>query len=212
MALSQSNLSLPVWQSRALLVAALAALAAAALGSGVYAFQTASASQEVWGIPSDALLKTVLSCSAELGVAFGAVVTAWLWRTGRRGLRKQAYLAGAMTAVAVLVAAGNLAGYTAWTRAVRVAEVARSSDEYRIAARRRDANQYLSGADEAILRRARAPADAEREAGDWGRAFAVHICILGFGAAFRLPAAAKRKRKAKPVRKQVVKVPLRAVL
>lgn len=200
--MTNHNLSLPVWQSRALLCASLAALAAAALGSGVYAFQSASASQEFYGISTDAITKTVLSFSAEIGVAFGAVVTAWLWRTGRKGLRKQAYLAAIMTAWALMISVGNLAGYFAWTRGHRAAEVVQQSEAYQIAADRRATNAYLSNNDEAVLRRGEAPADAERELGDIMKALGMHILILGFGAAYRLPAPAKRRRKSKQSRAQ----------
>jgi hypothetical protein len=146
--MTNHKLSLPVWQSRALLCAGLAALGAAALGSGVYAFQSASASQllrltQEIAIPTDAITKTVLSFSAELGVAFGAVVTAWLWRTGRKGLRLQAWLAMVMTAWALAISVGNLSGYFAWTRAQHVAETARASESYRVASDRREAGAYL---------------------------------------------------------------------
>ncbi len=201
--MTNHNLSLPTWQSRALLGASLAALAAAELGAGVYAFQSASASQEVWGVPTDAALKTVLSVAAGLGVAFGAAVTAWLWRTGRKGLRRQAWLAMVMTAWALAISTGNLAGYFAWTRAQHAAETVRASETYQVARERQAERAYLTRADEAVLRRGEAPADAEREPGDLGKAFGVHLLILGFGAAYRLPAPAKRKRgKAKPARAQ----------
>jgi hypothetical protein len=198
--MTNHNLSLPVWQSRALLCAGLAALGAAALGSGVYAFQSASASQLLrltpeMAIPTDAVTKTVLSFSAELGVAFGAVVTAWLWRTGRKGLRLQAYLAVVMTAWALAISVGNLSGYFAWTRAQHIAETARASESYRVASDRREAGAYLSRSDEATLRRGEAPGDAERELGDVSKAFGLHILVLGFGAAYRLPAPRKAKRR-----------------
>jgi hypothetical protein len=193
--MTNHNLTLPVFQSRALLGAGLAALAAAALGSGVYAFQSASASQEVWGIPTDAVTKTVLSFSAEIGVAFGAVVTAWLWRTGRKGLRLQAFLGAAMTIWALAISVGNLSGYFAWTRAQHEVEIVVASDAYRIASERQNTGAYLSRNDEALLRRGEAPSDAERESGDVFKALGMHILILGFGAAYRLPAQQKRKRK-----------------
>ena len=194
MALSRLNLSLPTWQSRLLLLAALAALGAAELGAGVYAYQSASASQEVWGVPTDAALKTVLSVAAGLGVAFGAVVTAWLWRTGRRGLRRQAWLAAVMTAWALLISTSNLAGYFAWTRAQHSAEAVRASEPYRIALNRIAAGGYVPDQDYRLVRRGQSPADAERELGDVGKALGVHLLILGFGAAYRLPAPPKRKR------------------
>lgn len=194
MALSKSNLSLPVWQSRILLGAGIVALAAAELGAGVYAFQSASTSQEVWGIPTDAALKTAMSLAAGIGVAFGAAVAAWLFRTGRKGLRLQAWLAVAMTAWALTISVGNLSGYFAWTRAQHAAEVVRVSDSYRVASERRDSGQYLSRTDEATLRRGEAPADAERELGDLSKGLGIHLLILGFGAAFRLPAPAKKRR------------------
>lgn len=196
--MTKHNLSLPTWQSRVLLVASLAALAAAELGAGVYAFQSASRSQEFYGIPTDAALKTVLSVTAGLGVAFGAAVTAWLWRTGRKGLRRQAYLAIAMTAWALVISVGNLAGYFAWTRAQHAAEVVRMSEPYRIALERVNSGAYVPDEDRSLIRRGEPPADAERELGDIGKAFGVHILILGFGAAYRLPAPVKRKRKQQP--------------
>lgn len=200
--MNNHNLSLPTWQSRALLLAGLAALAAAELGSGVYAFQSASGAQQVWGIPTDAVLKTAMSVTAGLGVAFGMVVTAWLWRTGRKGLRKQAWLAMAVTAVALAISVSNLSGYFAWTREQHAAEAVRAQESFRIAAERRDAGAYLSRSDEALLRRGQAPTDAERESGDLGKALGVHLLVLGFGAAYRLPVPAKRKRKAKQTRAQ----------
>lgn len=196
------NLSLPIWQSRVLLGAGLAALTAAELGAGLYAFQSASASQEVWGVPTDAVLKTVLSVAAGLGVAFGAAVTAWLWRTGRKGLRRQAWLAMAMTAWALLISVGNLSGYFGWTRAQAVAEAVRASEPYRIALDRVRSGAYVTSEDLRLVRRGEAPSDAERELGDVGKAFGVHLLILGFGAAYRLPAQTKTRRKAKQSRAQ----------
>jgi hypothetical protein len=196
--MTNHNLTLPVWQSRALLVAGLAALVAAELGAGAYAFQSASASQEVWGIPTDAALKTVLSGAAGLGVAFGAAVAAWLWRTGRKGLRKQAWLAIVMTSWALFISVANLSGYFAWTRAMHAAETVRESVEYRTALERIEGGAYVPDDDRRLVRRGNDPADAEREPGDLGKALAVHLLILGFGAAYRLPATAKRRRKAKP--------------
>lgn len=200
--MTKSYSSLPTWQSRALLGAALAALAAAEIGAGVYAFQSASRSQELWGLPTDAVLKTVLSVSAGLGVAFGAAVTAWLWRTGRKGLRKQALLAAVMTVWALLISVSNLSGYFAWTRAQHGAETARASETYQVALNRIRSGAYVAPGDRNALLAGEAPADAEREAGDIGKALAVHLLILGFGAAYRLPAPAKRKRKAKSQRAQ----------
>jgi hypothetical protein len=190
-------LSLPLWQSRALMCAGLAALAASELGAGAYAFQSASASQEVMGVPTDAALKTVLSVAAGLGVAFGAVVTAWLWRTGRKGMRRQAWLAAVMTAWALTISVGNLSGYFAWTRAQHVAETVRASEPYRIALDRIEHGGYVPDDDYRTVRQGQPPSDAERETGDVGKALGVHLLILGFGAAYRLPAPARRKRKAK---------------
>jgi hypothetical protein len=196
--MTNHNMTLPTWQSRALLFSALAALAAAEIGAGVYAFQSASSEQVFYGIPTDAVLKTVISVVAGLGVAFGAAVAAWLWRTGRKGLRRQAWLAIAMTVWALTISVGNLSGYFAWTRAQAQAEVTRSSVEYRTALSRIEDGAYVPDSDRAIARRGEAPADAERELGDLSKAFGVHILILGFGAAYRLPAPAKkRRRKAK---------------
>lgn len=192
--MTKHNLSLPVWQSRVLLGAGLAALAAAELGSGVYAYQSASASQVFYGIPTDATLKTVLSVTAGLGVAFGAAVTAWLWRTGRKGLRKQAYLAAVMTVWALAISVGNLSGYFAWTRAQHAAEVVRLTDSYKVALERTQAGAYVSAEDRRLVLRGEAPADAEREVGDLSKAFAVHLLILGFSGAYRLPEPAKKRR------------------
>lgn len=193
--MTKHNLSLPTWQSRALLASGLLALAAAELGSGVYAFQSASSAQQFYGIPTDAVLKTVLSVAAGLGVAFGAAVTAWLWRTGRKGLRRQAYLAIAMTVWALVISVGNLAGYFSWTRSQHAAEIVRMSEPYRIALERVNSGAYVPDEDRSLIRRGEPPADAEREFGDIGKAFGVHILILGFGAAYRLPEPQKRKRK-----------------
>lgn len=193
-------LSLPVLQSRALLGAGLVALTAAELGSAVYAFQSASASQEVWGVPTDAVLKTALSVTAGLGVAFGMVVTAFLWRTGRKGLRLQAWLALVVTTVALAISASNLSGYFAWTRAQHGAEQVRASAAYQIALDRIEAGGYVPDQDYRTVRRGQAPADAERELGDLGKALGVHLLILGFGAAYRLPAPRKQKRISKKSR------------
>lgn len=200
--MSNHNLTLPTWQSRALLGSALAALAAAEIGAGVYAFQSASSEQVFYGIPTDAVLKTVLSVAAGLGVAFGAAVTAWLWRTGRKGLRRQAWLAMFMTAWALTISVGNLSGYFAWTRAQAAAEAVRETESYRQALARERAGVYVSDDDRRTIRRGEAPVDAERELGDLSKAFGVHLLILGFGAAYRLPAPVKKRRKSKQSRAQ----------
>lgn len=192
--MTNHNLTLPTWQSRALLFSALAALAAAEIGAGVYAFQSASSEQVFYGIPTDAVLKTVISVVAGLGVAFGAAVAAWLWRTGRKGLRRQAWLAIAMTAWALTISVGNLSGYFSWTRAQAAAEAVRSTEVYEIAQQRVRSGAYVSDADLRTVRRGEPPADAERELGDLSKALGVHILILGFGAAYRLPAPAKKRR------------------
>lgn len=198
--MTKHNLTLPVWQSRVLLAAGFAAFLAAELGAGVYAFQSASASQEVWGIPTDAALKTVLSVAAGLGVALGAAVAAWLWRTGRKGLRKQAYLAMVITAWALFVSVGNLSGYFGWTRAQREVEAVTTNPLYAVAAANAQAvvegrAPYLTGADRRLLMDGQANADAQREAGDVSKALAVHLLILGFGTAYRLPTPTKRRRR-----------------
>lgn len=201
MALSQIKQTIPQWQSRVLLIAGLAALAAAALGSGVYAFQSASASQEVYGIPTDALIKTTLAVSADIGVALGAAVTAWLWWSGRKGLRKQAYVAAGATALAFCIGVSNLAGYSAWTRQQHAVDAAVANPLYAVAvanAERVVAGErpYLSGAEQRILREAQAPIAADRDSGDWLRAFGLHILVLLFGFAYRLPTRRKAVRKA----------------
>lgn len=194
------NMALPVWQSRILLVAGLAALAAAELGAGIYAFQSAARSQELYGVPVDATLKTVISIAAGLGVALGASVSAWLWRTGRKGLRKQAQLAILMTIWALTISIGNLSGYFAWTRAQHGAEAVRATTAYQVAVERINGREYVSDEDRALARRGQAPSDAERELGDIGKAFSVHLLILGFAAAYRLPAPPKKKRATRPQR------------
>lgn len=196
----------PARESAALFVASLAALCAAEIGAGVYAAQSAASAQALWGIPTDAILKTALSVTAGLGVAFGAPVTAWLFRTGRKGLRGQAWLAALMTALALVISASNLSGYFAWTRGQAEAEAVQASMAYRTAARlqaRREAGEavYIRREDEAVLRSGEPPADAERELGDIVKAFGVHLLILGFGA-YRLPAQRKAPaRKRKPAAK-----------
>ncbi len=199
--MTQNTLHAPVLQSRVLLVAGLVGLAAALTGEATYAWQSATASQALLlgdvTVPVDAVIKTAISLAAGASVAFGAIVAAHLWRTGRKGLRKQAYLAITMTLVALLVSVGNLSGYFAWTRGQHSAEVARASESYRVADERRDANAYLSNADEAILRRAEAPADAERELGDTGKALFAHLLIAGMFAAYRLPNKQQSKRRGK---------------
>lgn len=201
--LSQSQ-SQPQWQSALLLGAALLTTAAAGLGGVIYAEQTASPSQSFYGIQTDVALKTAMAVSADLGVAFGAIVTAWLWRTGRKGLRKQAILAGVMTAWALLISTGNLSGYFAWVRNQTQVEAVRANPLYALAqadAERAARGQiWLSSADRRILEQGQTLATATREGGDVSKALAVHLLILGFGAAFRLPVP-RKYRKAKAVRR-----------
>lgn len=203
MALSQSRLTLPEWQSRALMGAGLAALAAAAFGSGVYAFQSASVSQLVYGIPTDAVIKTTLAVAADVGVALGAAVTAWLYWSNRKGLQRQAIWAAAATALAFTLGVSNLSGYYAWTRGQHAADAARASPLHDVAVANaervaRGEMAYLTGADRRLLEQAQAPSNAVRESGDVGKAIGLHILVLLFGFAYRLPA----KRKAKVVRKR----------
>lgn len=200
---TSSNLrhTLPVWQSRVLLGAGLAALAAAALGSGVYAFQSASASQEVYGIPTDALIKTTLAVAADIGVALGAAVTAFLFLSGRKGLKRQAWVAAAATALAFCIGTANLSGYFAWTRAQHGVDAVIEDPLYRVAVANAeravdDPRFHLNGTDRRLLEAARTPDTAERDFGDVLRAIGLHILVLLFGSAYRLPTrkAAKSKR------------------
>ncbi len=209
--MTQINMALPVWQSRILFLAGLAALGAAELGAGVYAYQSAARAQLVYGVPIDAVLKTVISIAAGLGVALGASVSAWLWRTGRKGLRKQALLAICMTAWALMISVGNLSGYFAWTRAQYAAETTRESAVYQIALERVRGGAYVPNEDRRLVSHGAAPSDAEREFGDVGKSFGVHLLILGFAAAYRLPAPHQKKR-AKPIKRVRGTPNLRAVL
>lgn len=202
MALSHYRSALPVWQSRVLLASGLAALGAAALGSGVYAFQSASVSQEVSGIPTDAVIKTTLAVAADIGVALGAAVTAWLWWSGRKGLRRQAGWAIAATALAFSLGVSNLSGYSAWTRAQHAVDAAVANPLYAVAVANaervaRGELAYVTGADRRLLMSAQAPVTAEREFGDWLRAVGLHVLVLLFGFAYRLPANKAKAKKAK---------------
>lgn len=200
--------ALPEIQSRILLGAGLCALAAAALGSAVYAFQSASGSQEFYGIPTDAVIKTTLAVAADIGVAFGAAVTAWLWWSGRKGLRRQAYVAAVATALAFVLGVVNLSGYSAWTRQQHARDAAMANPAYAVAlanAERaeRDPRFYLTGTDRRLLEAAQAPQTAVRDAGDVFKAVGLHVLVLVFGFAYRLPKARKpAKRKAKQSRAQ----------
>lgn len=201
--------ALPEIQSRILLTAGLCALGAAALGSAVYAFQSASDSQSFYGIPTDAVIKTTLAVAADVGVAFGAAVTAWLWWSGRKGLRRQAYVAMVATGLAFSLGVVNLSGYSAWTRQQHGRDAAMASPVYAVAlanAERaeRDSRFYLTGTDRRLLEAAQAPLTAERDAGDLGKAIGLHILVLVFGFAYRLPMKRKLpvKRKTKQSRAQ----------
>lgn len=196
---SKYQQTLPVWQSRILLAAGLAALTAAALGSGAYAFQTASASQEVWGIPTDAVIKTTLAVAADIGVAFGAAVTMWLWRSGRKGLRKQAYVAIAATAFAFILGVSNLSGYFAWTRQQHTIDAVHANPLYELAVANADAVRegrlpYLAGHDRRLLLEGQIATTAVRDSGDLGKAFGLHLLVLVFGFAYRLPAPRQQRR------------------
>lgn len=208
MALSHYQQTLPVWQSRVLLTAGLAALAAAALGSGAYAFQSASASQELWGIPTDAVIKTTLAVAADIGVALGSAVTVWLWRSGRKGFQKQAYVAAVATAWAFILGVGNLSGYSAWTREQHAVDAVLANPLYQVAAANAEraaadpAHFYVTGQDRRLLLAAQAPVTATRDFGDVSKAIGLHALVLVFGFAYRLPAAKKTpKKKAARVQK-----------
>ena len=201
-----NNTSLPELQSRILLGAGLAALAAAALGSAVYAFQSASTSQEFYGIPTDAVIKTTLAVAADIGVAFGAAVTAWLFWSGRKGLQRQAIVAIAATSLAFVLGVVNLSGYSAWTRQQHSVDSVLENPLYRVAVANaeraeRDPRFYLSGSDRDLLEAGRDPQTAIRDAGDVFKAVGLHILVLVFGFAYRLPTRRKEvKRKAKKSR------------
>lgn len=200
--------ALPEIQSRILLAAGLAALFAAGLGSAVYAFQSASASQEIYGIPTDALIKTVLAIAADIGVALGAAVTAWLWWSGRKTYQRQAVWAIGATALAFALGVTNLSGYSAWTRAQHAADAARANPLYTVAqanAERAaaDPRYFVSGTDRRLLEAAQTPDTAQRDFGDVVKATGLHILVLLFGFAYRLPTRRKpAKRKAKQSRAQ----------
>lgn len=205
-----TNQTIPSRQSAALLLASLAATAAAATACAIYAVQSASPSQAILGIPTDAALKTVMAVVADLGVCFGAIVAAWLWRTGRKGLRKQAIFAMVMTAFATAAAVGNLGGYFAWTNGQHVADVTKASPLYPVAlehARLEAAHPgvgYLSSRDRDMLEKAQVPDTAHRTDGDTLKALGIHLLILGFGAAYRLPAP-RKARKAKVTKRSAAK-------
>lgn len=200
--------TLPELQSRILLVAGLACLGAAAFGSAVYAFQSASDSQEVYGIPTDAVIKTILAVSADIGVALGAAVTAWLWWSNRKTYQRQAIWAIGATALAFSLGVANLSGYSAWTRAQHAADAARSNPLYAVAqanAERAaaDPRYFVSGTDRRLLQAAQTPDTAKRDFGDVLKATGLHILVLLFGFAYRLPTRRKQaKRKAKQSRAQ----------
>ena len=204
--MTNHNSSLPEWQSRILLGAGLAALAAAALGSAVYAFQSASDSQEFYGIPTDAVIKTALAVAADIGVAFGAAVTAWLWWSGRKGLRKQAIVAAAATSLAFALGVVNLSGYSAWTRQQHEVDAVHANPLYEVAVANAaraesDPRYYVTGTDRRLLQAAQAPLTAVRDAGDIFKAIGLHVLVLVFGFAYRLPKQRKEtKRKSKQSR------------
>jgi|GEM_PF-6854603 len=191
----------PAWQSQVLLAGALAALAAAELGAVAYAFQSASMSQvlDLGGmmVPTDVVLKTAMSIAAGLCVALGPVIAAHLWRSGRKGLRRQAYLAIAAALVGLCVSTSNLSGYFAWTRSQREVETIRANPLYAVAA----ANaakvvsgeiSYLIGADRELLAAGQGLSAADRNGGDVGRALFILVLISGMGSAYRLPTRPKK--------------------
>lgn len=187
----------PVWQSRALLTGALLAAGAAGVGSAVYAFQSASLAQVFYGVPTDAVLRTMTAVAADLSVVFGPVVTVHLWRTGRRGLRRQSYLAAAVALIGLLISVGNFSGYLAWTRGQRVAEAAQGSVLYAAAVDHIRSGGYVSPEDRNAVTAALAPAGAERQLGDVAKALLVLAGSAGMASAYRLPLAPKRRRSSK---------------
>jgi len=197
----------PQWQSQTLLVGALLALGAAELGAVAYAYQSASRSQILelggFGVPTDVVLKTAMSVAAGLCVALGPAVAAHLWRSGRKGQRRQALLAIAAALVGLCVSTSNLSGYFAWTRGQREIETVTSNPLYAVAVANaervaRGEISYLTGADRRLLSEGQALSAAARDGGDVGRALFVLILISAMGSAYRLPAkpkAAKRTRR-----------------
>lgn len=205
---------LPTGQSRALLAAGLAALGAAALGSAVYAFQSASTSQELMGIPTDAVIKTTLAVVADFGVAFGAAVSLWLWRQDRQWSKRQAYVAIAATAWAFVMGVSNLSGYSAWTREQHGADAARHSPLYEVAVAHAEAarahadmpaSYFISSREQDLIEAATVPATAERTGGDVFKAIGLHALILMFGFAFRLPAKRSYRRRRKTAAKKTTR-------
>lgn len=146
--------------------------------------------------------------AADIGVAFGAAVTAWLWWSGRKGLRKQAYVAAAATSLAFVLGVVNLSGYSAWTRQQHAVDAVLANPLYQVAvanAERAEADPryYLNRTDRELLSAAQAPQTAARDAGDIAKAVGLHILVLVFGFAYRLPTQRKQtKRKSKQTRAQ----------
>jgi hypothetical protein len=192
----KTETSRPEWQSQTLLVSALAATGAAAAMCAIYAWQSASPSQAIFGIATDAALKTAAAVLADVGVALGAIVTMWLLQTGRKARRPQIIVAATMTALSFGYAVGNLSGYYAWTRDQRQLEAVHANPAYAIAelhARQvlAGARPYLLGGENRMLEQGQSLATADRKDGDWWKAIGLHALILGFGAAYRLPASRK---------------------
>lgn len=193
----------PIWQSWALLIAALLATGAVEVASAAYAFQSASRAQvlDLGGvaIQTDVLLKTLMSIAAGLAVVIGPSVAIYkLSKQGER-TRRQGYLAVAVCVVGFWLAAGNLSGYFAWTRDQRAVEVAQDNPLYDMAAANaarvaRGEAAYLTGDDRRILREGQAQITARREAGDVARAAFILALISGMATAYRLPKGASLKR------------------
>lgn len=203
----------PTWQSRCLLAAALLALAAVEIGAAAYAFQSASRAQilTVGGvvIHTDVALKTAMSIAAGLALALGPVIAIHKWRTGRKGARREAVLAGVACLVGLVVSTSNLSGYFAWTRGQLAVEQARTNPLYRVAAANAEAvvqgrAAYITGADRRILAAGLGQATAVRDGGDVMRALGILLLVSGMATAYRLPgeprAPAKRRRKPRDIR------------
>lgn len=226
---NQLKLRCPAWQSGVLLGTALTALAFCEYASGFYAWKNASLDQVLvlWGfsIPLDAVIKTGLSIVAGITCTLGFPVAMHLWRTGRKGLQRQAKLAFAVSGVAAVLTMSNLSGYYAWTRDTAEALKFQTTLEYRTAADdyAADAQVLRSNgslgqdrydqhkADLATLQRGEVKATAERHLGDVGRASVILALIIGAASAFRLPGTAARKAVRRTKKAQPAQRGLRAV-
>lgn len=203
----------PKWQSRTLIVLAVAATVAVEIASVAYAAQSASRSQIIdlgFGpIQTDVLLKTIMSVAAGASVVFGSVVAAHYWRRRHmRGRLAQAWIAVVVTLVGFVISTSNLSGYYAWVREQRAVEVVRDNPLYMAAAANaervaRGELAYLTGDDRRVLREAQQVATADRTAGDVGRAAFMLALVAGMATGYRLtdkrsgdmPEQGKPKRK-----------------